>query len=235
MGSIVPTRGPAARWSIPLWLQKKRHALQLPELHGHTETPLEKYYLEWLAKFSSFRGTVRPEAEDLHIAFDLVSRPLDLSYACHMLGQCHIQYNIPLVTQSFVIFLEACLRVDRKDVARFALENAEKLGFVHIDENVQKYLKGEQTWYRISPVDGTYLPLEENAHLNNKTAEPTRTGEGAPTAAPPDTEQPQTAKAAKLLSEEERLLAELEALEQEERSLAEADKEHKPKNMDKTP
>ncbi|CCW67811.1 unnamed protein product [Phytomonas sp. Hart1] len=149
----------------PLWLSKKRHILQKSRLQG-PETAMEKYVLEWYRRFHSFQGTERPTAEDLHIAFDLVERPLDLSYACQLLHQCRNINNIRFDHNSFLIFLEACLRVDRKDCAQYALENAEVLGFWHIHDDWRKYLDGEQSWYRISPLDGLYYPLNENSERN---------------------------------------------------------------------
>ncbi|AIN96857.1 hypothetical protein LPMP_151350 [Leishmania panamensis] len=149
----------------PVWLSKKRHLLQKARLEG-PETSMEKYVLEWYKKFHSFQGTERPTVEDLHTAFDLVERPLDLSYACQLLSQCRNHYYICLVEDSFEIFLEACLRVDRKDCASYALEHADELGFWHVSDNCRRYLSGEQTWYKRSPVDLLYYPLEENAERN---------------------------------------------------------------------
>ncbi|CBZ25154.1 conserved hypothetical protein [Leishmania mexicana MHOM/GT/2001/U1103] len=149
----------------PVWLSKKRHLLQKARLEG-PETSMEKYVLEWYRKFHSFRGTDRPTAEDLHTAFDLVERPLDLSYACQLLNQCSNHYYIRLSDDSFEIFLEACLRVDRKDCASYALQHADELGFWHVSDNCRRYLAGEQTWYKRSPVDLLYYPLEENAERN---------------------------------------------------------------------
>ncbi|KAG5509162.1 hypothetical protein JKF63_06171 [Porcisia hertigi] len=149
----------------PVWLSKKRHALQKARLEG-PETSMEKYVLEWYKRFHSFEGTERPTIEDLHIAFDLVERPLDLSYACQLLNQCRNHYYVRLGDDSFEIFLEACLRVDRKDCASYALEHADALGFWNVSDNCRRYLTGEQTWYRRSPVDLLYYPLEENAERN---------------------------------------------------------------------
>lgn len=169
----------------PVWLSKKRHLLQKARLDG-PETAVEKYVLEWQKKFHSFQGTERPTAEDLHTAFDLVERPLDLSYACQLLNQCANHFYIRLADDSFEVFLEACLRVDRKDCATYALEHAEELGFWHISDNCRRYVLGEQTWYRRSPVDLLYYPLEENAERNAKVAAgaaSTGSGSGASTAA----------------------------------------------------
>ncbi|CAC9473379.1 mitoribosomal protein mS63 [Leishmania donovani] len=149
----------------PVWLSKKRHLLQKARLEG-PETSMEKYVLEWYKKFHSFQGTDRPTAEDLHTAFDLVERPLDLSYACQLLNQCRNHYYIRLSDDSFEIFLEACLRVDRRDCANYALEHADELGFWNVSDNCRRYLAGEQTWYKRSPVDLLYYPLEENAERN---------------------------------------------------------------------
>ncbi|GET87329.1 hypothetical protein, conserved [Leishmania tarentolae] len=149
----------------PVWLSKKRHLLQKARLEG-PETSMEKYVLEWYKKFHSFQGTDRPTAEDLHTAFDLVERPLDLSYACQLLNQCRNHYYIRLSDDSFEIFLEACLRVDRKDCASYALQHADELGFWHVSGNCRRYLAGEQTWYKRSTVDLLYYPLEENAERN---------------------------------------------------------------------
>ncbi|KPI88500.1 hypothetical protein ABL78_2396 [Leptomonas seymouri] len=149
----------------PVWLSKKRHLLQKARLEG-PETALEKYVLEWHKKFHSFRGSERPTMEDLHTAFDLVERPLDLSYACQLLNQCRNLYYVRLNDDSFEVFLEACLRVDRKDCATYALEHAEELGFWHVSDNCRRYVLGEQTWYKQSPVDFLFYPLEENAERN---------------------------------------------------------------------
>ncbi|KAG5482773.1 hypothetical protein CUR178_06814 [Leishmania enriettii] len=149
----------------PVWLSKKRHLLRKARLEG-PETSMEKYVLEWYKKFHSFQGTERPTTEDLHTAFDLVERPLDLSYACQMLNQCRNHYYVRLGDDSFEIFLEACLRVDRKDCAVYALEHADELGFWHVSDNCRRYLTGEQTWFKRSPVDLLYYPLEENAERN---------------------------------------------------------------------
>jgi hypothetical protein len=145
----------------PLWLEKKRHQLRQPDLQG-PESPLERYVLQWEEKFQSFRGTLRPTAEDMHIAFELVERPLDLSYALRVLDWCRNDNDIHFAEDSFTIFVEACLRVDRRDVAVEALNSAAKLGFWHVDENVRKYLEGEQTWYKRTAA-GVYLPEAENA------------------------------------------------------------------------
>ncbi|CUG90598.1 Hypothetical protein, putative [Bodo saltans] len=149
----------------PTWLAKKRFLLRKPKL-DNAETPMEKYVLEWHKRFRSFEGTVRPTPEDLHTAFDLVERPLDLSYACQLLHQCRNVNNIRLDEDTFLIFLEACLRVDRKDVASYALENADTLGFWYVDENCRKYVTGEQSWYKLSAVDGLYYPEDENVEKN---------------------------------------------------------------------
>ncbi|EPY39342.1 hypothetical protein AGDE_04586 [Angomonas deanei] len=155
----------------PVWLTKKRHLLQKARLDG-AETPLEKYVVEWHKRFRSFQGKERPTADDLHTAFDLVERPLDLSYACQLLNECRNTNNVRFDENTFFIFLEACLRVDRKDCAQYALENAEKLGFWYIDENCRKYLDGEQTWYKLSALDNMYYPLEENTELNASRTSP---------------------------------------------------------------
>ena len=183
----------------PTWLAKKRHLLRKPKLDG-AETPLEKYVLEWHKKFLSFQGTARPTAEDLHAAFDLVERPLDLSYASQLLHRCRNVNNIRFDKDTFQIFVEACLRVDRKDVAAFALENADKLGFWYLDPNTVKYLRGEQSWYKRSNVDGLYYPLEENAALNGTSG----ATKGATAAAAVEDDEE---------AELRRLQAELEALE----------------------
>ncbi|KPA75046.1 putative mitochondrial hypothetical protein [Leptomonas pyrrhocoris] len=153
----------------PVWLSKKRHLLQKARLEG-PETALEKYVLEWHKKFHCFQGSERPTVEDLHTAFDLVERPLDLSYACQLLNQCRNLYYIRLSDDSFEVFLEACLRMDRKDCAAYALEHAEELGFWHVSDNCRRYVAGEQTWYKQSPLDLLFYPLEENAERNAEIA-----------------------------------------------------------------
>lgn len=152
----------------PLWLTKRRHELRKNRLDG-AETTLEKFVLEWYKKYFSFQGTERPDAEELHTVFDLVASPLDLSYACQLLRQCRNRFNVALAEETFIVFLEACLRVDRKDVATYALENAEDLGFrLPIDKDAQKYLAGEQTWYKVDMSTGEYLPLDENRERNGQ-------------------------------------------------------------------
>lgn len=149
----------------PVWLTKKRHLLRKSRLQG-PETHLEKYLLEWYQLFHCFQGTQRPSFDDLHTAFDLVERPLDLSYACQLLSQCRNHFNIRLGEDSLEIFLEACLRVGRKDCAVYALENSATLGFWHVKEDVAKFLRDEQSWYKISSLDGRYYPLEGNEERN---------------------------------------------------------------------
>lgn len=136
----------------PLWLERKRHQMRLHDLQG-PETPLERYILQWEEKFHSFRGTLRPTAEDLHIAFELVERPLDLSYALQILDWCRNEYDIHFARVTFTVFVEACMRVDRRDVALEGLENAELLGFWYVDPAVAAYLRGEPSTYRPSAVD----------------------------------------------------------------------------------
>lgn len=153
----------------PVWLTKKRHLLRKSRLQG-PETHLEKFLLEWYQLFHCFQGTQRPSFEDLQTAFDLVERPLDLSYACQLLSQCRNHFNIRLGEDSLEIFLEACLRVGRKDCAVYALENSSTLGFWHVGEDIAKFLRGEQSWYKKSSLDGRYYPLEGNEELN-KTIE----------------------------------------------------------------
>lgn len=156
----------------PLWLEKKRFLLKKSRLIN-TETPLEKFVLEWHTKFHSFMGTLRPIPDDLNTAFDLVERPLDLSYACQLLAECRNNFNIRLDEDAFLIFLEACLRVDRLDVAKYGLENAESLGFWHIEKNCRAFVEGAQSWYKKSALDGLYYPLEGNESRNGgKTAAP---------------------------------------------------------------
>ena len=144
-----PYTRPRCMATQPVWLQKKRHEMKIPRLQG-AATELEQYYLEWHNQFDSFAGRRRPKAEDLNIAFDLVSRPLDLSYTCKLIDMCRNRYNVHLAEDSFTIFLDACVRVDRIDVAKYAMENAEDLGFWRVDENCRKFLNGEQNWYRLA-------------------------------------------------------------------------------------
>lgn len=194
----------------PAWLSKKRHLLLKSRLEG-PETPMEKYVLEWQKTFHSFQGKERPTPDDLHTAFDLVERPLDLSYACQLLHQCRNTNNIRFAEDTFIIFLEACLRVDRKDCARYAMEHAEALGFWHIDDDCRKYLSGEQTWYKRSPLDSLYYPLEENAERNAScaaAAQPTAHAEPVAAASSED-----GGAEAEKDDEIARLQAELDALE----------------------
>lgn len=189
----------------PTWLAKKRHMMKRPKLDG-AETALEKYVLDWHKKFYSFEGTVRPTTDDLHIAFDLVERPLDLSYACQLLHQCRNNFNLRFDEETFLIFMEACLKVDRRDVAAYGAENAELLGFPLVDENCRKYLRGEQSWYKQSTADGLYYPLGENESLNASIKPKKSTATGASAEAKPKGEE-------SLDDEIARLQAELEALE----------------------
>ena len=136
-----PYTRPRCMAGQPVWLSKKRHALEKPELQD-AQTPLEQFVLEWRGKFQSFRGTLRPTAEDLDTAFDLVERPLDLSYAIHLLHQCRNVHDIPLGKGSFRAFVDACMRVDRRDVAVEALAHADDLGFWHVGQEVRRFLEG---------------------------------------------------------------------------------------------
>ncbi|RNF03021.1 hypothetical protein TraAM80_06022 [Trypanosoma rangeli] len=174
-----PYTRPKCMANQPLWLSKKRHILRKDRLDG-PETPLEKYVLEWHRRFHSFQGTERPTADDLHTAFDLVERPLDLSYAFQLLNQCRNINNIRFAKDTFLFFLEACLRVDRKDCALYAAEHAEALGFWYIEEDHLRYLRGEQSWYRLSLLDNMYYPLEENVELNaHRSLQPSSAGDSA--------------------------------------------------------
>lgn len=210
-----PYMRPACTAFQPLWLQKKRHSLRLPELQN-PETAMERFVLDWHEKFFSFRGTLRPTVDDLHTAFDLVERPLDLSYAILILGYCRNKNDIHFAKDTFLYFTEACLRVGRKDAASHALSIHEKLGFWHIDSDIRKYLEGKQTWYKMA-ADGKFLPLEENVELNaSRTTAPSTQ---APLDAGQSRETSQIPKGSPALSEEDELLAlqrELEALEAEE-------------------
>ena len=192
---------PRCMASQPLWLEKKRHMLKKSELQG-PETPLERYVLEWEQKFFSFRGTLRPTADDMHIAFDLVERPLDLSYAIQVLHWCRNENDIPFAPESFQIFVEACLRVDRKDVAVFALENAETLGFVTpVEKRISEYLLNDGPDFRGSTTTTTTPVSDEKISA---------------------TETKTTSSASTMMTDEEaQLAAELAALEEEERKLAE--------------
>lgn len=145
----------------PVWLTKKRHLLQKAKLQG-AETHLEKYVLEWYQRFHCFQGNQRPSPEDLHIAFDLVETPLDLSYAFQLLHQCRNHFNIRLAEESFLIFLEACLRVKRMDCVVFAYENRAALGFWNVDDDCRKFVLGEQSWYKRSQDHQISHATEEN-------------------------------------------------------------------------
>ena len=192
---------PRCMASQPLWLEKKRHMLKKSELQG-PETPLERYVLEWEQKFFSFRGTLRPTADDMHIAFDLVERPLDLSYAIQVLHWCRNENDIPFAPESFQIFVEACLRVDRKDVAIFALENAESLGFVTpVEKRISEYLLNDGPDFR-GAASATTTPVSDDETKTSSTTAGTKA-------------------TTKMTDEEAQLAAELAALEEEERKLAE--------------
>ena len=195
----------------PIWLEKKRHQLKRPDLQG-PETPLERYVLEWEQKFFSFRGTLRPTADDLHTAFDLVERPLDLSYAIQVLHWCRNENDIHFARESFDIFVEACVRVDRIDVARFAMENVEDLGFWHVAPATRAFVDGKAP----NPLD------EADASTTTSTtavAADAQQRKQAPAAATVATARATTDEAA---SDEAALMAELAALEEEERQLAAA-------------
>lgn len=204
-----PYARPRCMVGQPLWLEKKRHAMQKPDLDG-PETPLERYVLQWRERFETFRGTLRPTTDDLHTAFDLVERPLDLSYALRLLDACRNDFDIHFADDTFTYFLEACLRVDREDVAKAALDDADRLGFWHVDENVARFVREEQPWYRRTP-DGVYLPLERNEALNGTTA-----GEAADKLQAELAALEKESAGTSVEDEEARLLAELEALEAEE-------------------
>ncbi|KAG8345175.1 hypothetical protein ERJ75_001013300 [Trypanosoma vivax] len=168
-----PYTRPKCMANQPLWLSKKRHLLRKERLDG-PETPLERYVLEWHRKFHSFQGTERPSVDDLHVALDLVERPLDLSYALQLLSQCRNLNNIRFAKDTFLIFLEACLRVGRRDCAEYGLQHAHALGFWHIEDDHRRYLSGEQSWYKLSVSDNLYYPLDENAELNENRVPPPR-------------------------------------------------------------
>jgi hypothetical protein len=200
----------------PLWLEKKRHMLQRPDLQD-PQTPLERYVLDWQAKFFSFKGTLRPTVEDMHVAFDLVERPLDLSYAIQILGWCRNVNDIHFARDSFEIFLEACLRVDRKDVAVAALQTHEKLGFWHVDPQIRAFLEGRTESYKAAPkADGRVS--SRAADVAPAAAPAAQAATGVAAAAAPDAAA--SAAAAALSEEEAALEAELRALEEEERRLA---------------
>jgi len=215
-----PYMRPKCTTKNPLWLERKRHMLRIPELQG-PESPLERYVLQWEQQFHSFRGTLRPTADDMHIAFELVERPLDLSYALQILNWCRNENDIHFAKDSFRVFLEACLRVDRKDVAVEAMNNAETLGFWHIDDDVRKYLNGDQTWYA-KTASGALLPEAENrdvdATLTSATTEESEEANLAAELAALEALEAKS-KAGKAspaetdAEEEARLLAELEELE----------------------
>lgn len=211
-----PYMRPRCMATQPLWLEKKRHQLRPSNLTG-PETPLERYVLQWEEKFHSFRGTLRPAADDMHIAFELVERPLDLSYALLIMDYCRNENDIPFAKDSFRIFLEACLRVDRKDVALAALQNAEKLGFWHVDEDERKFVLGEQDWYHRFP-DGRVLPERSGSAAGETTVSEAKL---AAELAELEILEKQQAKSGRKLSPEEEeaaLLAELEALEASSKS-----------------
>jgi hypothetical protein len=220
-----PFMRPRCTTKNPLWLEKKRHQMRIPELQG-PESPLERYVLQWEEKFHSFRGTLRPTADDMHIAFELVERPLDLSYALQVLNWCRNENDIHFAKDSFRVFLEACLRVDRKDVAVEALNNAEVLGFWHVDDNIRSYLSGAQTWYAKS-ASGALLPVEENGEGASASVADTDADDEARLAEELAALEALEAKAAARKQggaaaeteeeEEARLMAELEALEASEK------------------
>lgn len=199
----------------PVWLEKKRHMLNRPELlHAPDLTPLERYVLEWQEKFFSFRGTLRPTPDDMHTAFDLVERPLDLSYAIQVLHWCRNENDIHFAPESLQIFVEACLRVDRMDAAQYALENAAALGFWHVDPKVKAFLEGTGPDFRSSSSSSAGSATSNNAAATT----PVASEEGKPAAAKPAAAG---GKAAAELDEEAALAAELAALEEEEKRLAE--------------
>ncbi len=187
----------------PTWLEKKRHALKRSDLQG-PETPLERYVLEWEQRFFSFRGTLRPTPEDMHTAFDLVERPLDLSYAVQVLDWCRNDNDMRFARESFAIFVEACLRVDRKDAALLALESADKLGFWYVDPRVRAFLEGTGPDFRSAPPTAAAATTT----TTTKTTAAPRPGDAAPAAA------------GALDDDEAALAAELAALEEEERRVA---------------
>eukprot|EP00760_Papus_ankaliazontas_P033208 PhM_4_TR6235/c1_g1_i1/m.22549 len=159
-----PYARPKCTHRTPTWLTKKRFALE--PSHLTPETAAERFFLDFRLKFYDYRGTMRPTAMELNDVLDLVERPLDMSYACRVLSALHNDFVVRLEQDAFQVFVDACSRVDRKDLMQYALENAEKLGFWHIDADCKKYIEGTQSWYKI--VDGRCLPLDENAENNTK-------------------------------------------------------------------
>ena len=103
--------------------------------------------------------------EDVHNMFELVERPLDMSYACRTLSHLHNDFLVVLTSETFALFLHAAMKVDRRDLITFAIQNAEKLGFVSIDSKSRAFAEGKSSWYKIE--DGQYLPLEGNEKLNS--------------------------------------------------------------------
>lgn len=191
-----PYTRPRCMATQPVWLEKKRHEIELPRLQGPA-TQLEHYYLDWYRQYDTYGGQRKPTGEDLNVAFDLVQRPLDLSYACKLLDLCRNRYNVHLTEDAFLIFLDACKRVDRLDVAKYALENAEDLGFWHVDEESRRYIES----------DG-----KEGAAATTQPKADTK----APASAKPAAEESEEERLLREMEEEERrLAAELESLEAE--------------------
>lgn len=172
-----PYTRPRCMAGQPVWLEKKRAALEKPDLRD-PQTPLEQYVIEWRNKFQSFRGTLRPTADDLNTAFDLVERPLDLSYAIQLLNHCRNTHDIHFGEESFRLFVDACLRVDRKDVAIEAMNNADDLGFWHVDSEVKRFLDGERDEMPLEGSGSAATAASSFAAVSSSSSVSSSSGEG---------------------------------------------------------
>ena len=158
-----PYARPPCTVRTPTWLTRKRFALE--KSHLTAETSVEILFDEFHKKYFGYRSTLRPVIEDLHNILDLVETPLDMSYACRTLSHLHNDFMIPLEPETFSIFVHAAMKVNRKDILTFALENADKLGFTQIDDESRNFIEGKNTWYKVE--DGYLLPRKGNEAHNS--------------------------------------------------------------------
>ena len=157
-----PYTRPPCTVRTPTWLTRKRFALEKPHLTA--ETPVEVLFVDFHKKYYGYRSTARPVIDNFHNILDLVESPLDMSYACRTLSHLHNDFMIPMEPETFGIFVHAAMKVDRKDLLQFALENAEKMGFTHIEEQHRSFIEGKSSWYKVE--NGYLLPLKGNEENN---------------------------------------------------------------------
>ena len=157
-----PYTRPRCSHRTPTWLTRKRFALEKP--HLTPQTAVEQLFLEFHQKYFAYRGTLRPVVDDLHDMFELVEKPLDMSYACRTLSHLHNDFVVRLAPETFSLFVHAAMKVNRRDLVIFALNNAELLGFWSIDLQSRAFAEGKSSWYKVE--NGYRLPLKENQDAN---------------------------------------------------------------------